>query len=413
MKTKVLVRGPFLTQSGYGEHARFVLRALKSKEELFDIYAISTNWGKVGWLSRDDEERRWFDELINKTVHYLKNEGRFDLSLQVTVPNEFQKLAPTNIGVTAGIEVSQVHPVWIEKSQLMDKIITISEHSRDTFVNTVYSAKNQETGEVFDNFRTHVDFGICHYPVKNIAPKELDLDFDYDFNFLTVAQWGPRKNLENTIKWFVEEFIDQKVGLIVKASTLNNSLYDRELTQSRMKNLLAKYPKRECKVYLLHGDMEEAELAALYTHDKVKGYVTITHGEGFGLPLFEAAYSGLPVIAPAWSGHLDFLCMKQTDKKGKVKIKPMFSVVDHKLVEIPPEACWKDIIVEGSKWCEPEQGSYKMRMREMYKDYGRFKKRAKALQEWVLDEFREDKMYENFIEKILSFNEVIDDIIIL
>ena len=23
-----------------------------------------------------------------------------------------------------------------------------------------------------------------------------------DFNFLTVAQWGPRKNLENTIKHF-------------------------------------------------------------------------------------------------------------------------------------------------------------------------------------------------------------------
>ena len=32
MKQKVLVKGPVLTQSGYGEQARFALRALRSKE---------------------------------------------------------------------------------------------------------------------------------------------------------------------------------------------------------------------------------------------------------------------------------------------------------------------------------------------------------------------------------------------
>ena len=35
---KVLVRGPILSRSGYGEHARFVYRILKSREDLFDIY---------------------------------------------------------------------------------------------------------------------------------------------------------------------------------------------------------------------------------------------------------------------------------------------------------------------------------------------------------------------------------------
>ena len=38
MKQKVLVRGPALSQSGYGEHARFVLRALKTREDVFDIF---------------------------------------------------------------------------------------------------------------------------------------------------------------------------------------------------------------------------------------------------------------------------------------------------------------------------------------------------------------------------------------
>ena len=44
------------------------------------------------------------------------------------------------------------------------------------------------------------------------------LELEYDFNFLTVAQMGPRKNIENTIRWFIDEFHDDEVGLIVKTN---------------------------------------------------------------------------------------------------------------------------------------------------------------------------------------------------
>ena len=60
MKKKVLVVGPALTRSGYGEMARFALRSLKSKEDTFDIYLNPTNWGQCGWLHEDSEERSWF-----------------------------------------------------------------------------------------------------------------------------------------------------------------------------------------------------------------------------------------------------------------------------------------------------------------------------------------------------------------
>ena len=45
MRKKVLVRGPALTRSGYGEHTRFVLRSLRTYEDKFDIYLIAVNWG--------------------------------------------------------------------------------------------------------------------------------------------------------------------------------------------------------------------------------------------------------------------------------------------------------------------------------------------------------------------------------
>ena len=35
----------------------------------------------------------------------------------------------------------------------------------------------------------------------------------------------------------------------------------------------------------------------LYNHPKIKCFVSLTHGEGFGRPLLEASMVGLPVIS--------------------------------------------------------------------------------------------------------------------
>ena len=64
MKKKILVTAPALTASGYGEQSRFALRALRSREDLFDIYLVATSWGQCGWIHQDDEERTWIDSLI-------------------------------------------------------------------------------------------------------------------------------------------------------------------------------------------------------------------------------------------------------------------------------------------------------------------------------------------------------------
>ena len=42
------------------------------------------------------------------------------ISLQISIPNEWEKLAPVNIGITAGIETTKVAPQWIEKAGLME-----------------------------------------------------------------------------------------------------------------------------------------------------------------------------------------------------------------------------------------------------------------------------------------------------
>ena len=89
MRKKVLLVGPILSQSGYGEHARFIFRALKSREDIFDIYVKPIGWGQTSWISDDDDERKHIDFLINKTFHYMSNRLPFDTTLMVTIPNEW------------------------------------------------------------------------------------------------------------------------------------------------------------------------------------------------------------------------------------------------------------------------------------------------------------------------------------
>ena len=51
MKKKILMVGPFLSQSGYGHQARFAFDAVRSRPDLFDVFLINTGWGKTSWIN--------------------------------------------------------------------------------------------------------------------------------------------------------------------------------------------------------------------------------------------------------------------------------------------------------------------------------------------------------------------------
>jgi len=402
MKKKVVVRAPALTRTGYGEHGRFVLRALRQLEDQYDVFLVPVNWGASNWIWENDEERIWLDSLIKKAALYQQQGGKYDMSIQVTIPNEWEKLAPINIGVTAGIETNRVAPIWLEKANMVDKVITVSEHSKNSFTNTTYEVKDKQNPNApSTTLRCTTPINVVHYPVKNPEDVELKLSLASTFNFLTVAQWGPRKNLGPTIQWFVEEFIDNpEVGLVIKTFAKGGSILDRYGAEGGIKGLVEKYKNRKCKIYLLHGDLSEAEMHSLYRSPRINAFVSLSHGEGFGLPHFEAAYCGLPVIAPEWSGYLDFLCKPKIDKKGREKLKPYFTRIDYDLAPVQKDAIWKDIVIKDSMWCYAHQGSYKMKLREIYKDYGRHKKVALELQEWIVENFTAEKQYKAFLKAL-------------
>lgn len=395
MRKKILLKAPVLTRSGYGEQSRFALRSLRSREDLFDIYIQPLQWGQTSWISELDSERVWIDNTIEKTIGYIQQGGQFDMSLQVTIPNEFEALAPVNIGYTAGIETTKVAHQWIQKCNQMDKTIVVSSHSKHVLETTEYQAQEEETGRQF-MLRLEKPVEYVNYPVKTFdSMPELELNLTTSFNFLTVAQFGPRKNLQNTIKWFVEEFRDEDVGLVLKSNIAKNCLMDRIRLKDDLTVFLNQLGEKRCKVYLLHGDMTDEEMHSLYQNPQINALLALPHGEGFGLPIFEAAYSGLPVISVGWSGQLDFLI----DENGKEQ----FYNVAFDIQPVPPEVVWDGVIIKESMWSYAREGSAKEQMRACYTDIT--ENGSSPFSNDLTERFAAETMYKKFIDAIIEEEE--------
>ena len=147
-------------------------------------------------------------------------------------------MAPINIGYTAGIETHKCSPQWLPKCNEMDKVLVVSNHAKTSLINTVAQAQNKQTGETFP-YKIETPVEVVWENTPRYEPEEIpNLELKHDFNFLAVSQISPRKNFDNMVKWFVEEFIDQEVGLVIKTNLANNSIMDWENLQKKMKQIL-------------------------------------------------------------------------------------------------------------------------------------------------------------------------------
>ena len=360
MKTVVL-RGPVLTQSGYGVHSRQVAKWLLGRQDL-DVKFVATPWGDTPWIINPSACDGLAGQIMQRAVSPEAVAGT-DVSLQLQLPNEWDpKLSRVNVGITAAVETDRCHPEWVSACNAMNLVIVPSQHAKQCLANS-------------GNVTKPIIIIPEAYSEAITAPELPTLpDFPTPFNFLIFGQLtgnnpnSDRKNIFYTIKWLCETFKNDKdVGIIVKTNAGRNSKIDRNLVTNLMKQLLAEVrPSGNPKFYLLHGDMSDQEVASLYRHNQVKALVALTRGEGYGLPILEAAASGLPVIATGWSGHLDFL------KHGK------FISVYYQLGEVHPSRVDNKIFVKGARWANPSEEDFKKRALK-------FRESSSTPKQWALD----------------------------
>lgn len=402
---KLVLKAPVLTASGYGVHSRQVLRALLAFGQ-FDVSIKPITWGQTPFIYGDDP---LINVIKNLSAKYEQEHAAgfrdYDVSIQVTIPNEFEKMAKVNIGITAGIEVDRVSPSWIVKAnEVVDLVIVPSHHSAKTFGGVEYTDPSGQKLHLQKPITVCAEGADARFFNTNPLPPEdhEHLKFDTKFNFLSVGlgldkPFGEdRKNLSALIKWFCERFKDDKeVGLVLKVSLVNNSLMDFEMTQKRINEFKALSGAGEFpRIHLVHGRMTDREMAALYKHPQIKAYVSLTHGEGFGLPILEAAACGLPIIATDWSGHTDFLTID-----GKKKFVP----IEFDLKEIPDSAVWNGVMEKGTRWAEAREEDAKLKMKKVVLSYDKPKEWAVELAEHVKQNYTLEKVSYQLVKTIGEF----------
>jgi hypothetical protein len=402
MKQLCVISAPPDTYSGYGARARDFIKAIHElKKDDWEIKILSQRWGSTPWgfLENNKEEWGWMSDLVLKGGQIPRQP---DVWFQITVPNEFQPVGKVSIGVTAGIETTICDPSFIEGCNRMNVTLVSSKHAKQVLEASTFEQRDKTTNALAGTIKLQkpveilfegVDLNKYFYTPDNELP-ETDLVLNLDtikeeFCYLYVGHWlqgefgQDRKNTGLLVKLFLEAFKDKKKqpALIMKTSHGGASIMDREEILKKIETIRESVGgKKLPNIYLVHGDLEDADINNLYNHSKVKAFVSFTKGEGYGRPLAEFCLSKKPIIASGWSGHIDFL-----DSEFSV-------LVPGQVNPVHPSAYSKGLIIEGSSWFDVDPGFATKALLDVYENYNKFEVLGKRQGHKIKTEFSYDNM---------------------
>jgi glycosyltransferase involved in cell wall biosynthesis len=407
MKPLFFISCPIDTYSGYGARSRDIIKALL-KSDKYDIKILPQRWGSTpfGFLQADNPEHKQILDCIWTQPQLPKQP---DVWMQITVPNEFQAIGKFNIGMTAGIETTICDATWIEGVNRMDLTLVSSEHAKTVFENSAFEQRdrnqnNQVVGTIKLNKPVEVLFEGADTNIYQKLDKVVDSEvgnvlntINEEFNFLFVGHWlqgelgQDRKDTGMLVKTFLETFKGKKKkpGLVLKTSSATYSVMDREEILEKINKIRIHVGDKDLpNIYLLHGELEDGEINELYNHPKVKAHVSFTKGEGYGRPLLESSISQKPVIAPNYSGHLDFL------DAG------MSTLLPGQVTQIHSSAVSQNMLIPESGWFTVDYVKASEILEDVYKNYKNYVDGAKRQAYRSRTEFSLDKMGEKLIELI-------------
>ena len=404
-KQTLVFQGPVFTRSGYGDHCRDLFKSLR-KMDKYNIKIIPMRWGSTPQNQVDGQTDfgRWMLERVIGQI-----EVKPDIFMQVSVANEFEPKGNYNIGITAGVETTIVPKEFIDGTNKMDLTLVPSNFTKNSLVGTAYQQKDQNTGQIVNEFRVNKPVEVLmegvdlstFLPDTKSKLEQLD-NIPTDFNFLAVGHWlkgnlgQDRKDIGMVIKTFATVFQympkGQQPGLIVKTSSAGFSIMDRENMAERIDGITKTFGDKCPPIYLMHGDLSESEMATLYHHSKVKAMVSFAKGEGYGRPLAEFAVTGKPILVSNWSGHLDFLPKEHT------------VLLDGQLTNVDESAA-DQFLMKEAQWFTVNYSNAANKMHDVYKNYKTYLDQSKGLTDNIVNKFSLEKMnnqFENIMDKYVK-----------
>ena len=208
--------------------------------------------------------------------------------------------------------------------------------------------------------------------------------------FYMICRWDERKAPALAVQAFLDAFTaDDSVALVIKTGPLAElpapdrwglSSPRSVGTDWQVLRLLRKHP-RPPRIHLVVEEWDERQIAGL--HARGDCYLTLSHGEGWGIGSFDACVYGNPVIATGWSAHLEYLAGSQT-------------LVDYDLVSVAHSAAGS--YEPQQRWARPHSEHAIELLRRVAADPAAARAGAEPLRARALERFSGEVVAARFIE---------------
>jgi len=323
------VRGSFRGASGHDQHTREFVRQLAAASVRIQLTDIP-HWHPVK-LSADARDP-WFDELVSPV--------NAAAALQFCMPHQVVAVDGRLTVNYTMFEAATVPADWVARGRDHDLVIVPTRSSREAWLASGYPADKLRICPLgVDAGRFGPAAGPL--PLPAVAGRPVS---DYRVRVLNVSDSMPRKNLTGLVRtWISATSPDDDAVLIAKVGPAT-----REATSALFRRLaimeqaLGKRRDQAAPILFVNRLLTDAEMPGLYaaaTH-----YWSMSHGEGWDLPMTEAAATGLRLIAPAHSAYLDYL---DADVAQLIPARP--APADARTL---PSTAY---LFEGAQWWTPDE----------------------------------------------------------
>lgn len=286
----LIVRGSLSGPSGYAHMSRHFLKHLLEQKITLRTLGL---YGREGWQPPGESEAdRFFDTPV-----------RAKGVLNFLIPALVEPIAGTRSVCFSMFEGTRVPGYWVRFNLNHDLVIVPTESSRLAWADSGYPEDRLRVCPL------GVDIGVDPAGVAPLAlagPNGRPLS-SYRTRILNVSDFIPRKNIDGLLRtWLRTTRPDDDAVLVIKAGkgSASQSRAMQEIVhkteQAVGKTLAQAAPVLIANVHLTDGQMQG--LVRACTH-----YWSMSHGEGWDLPMTQAGAFDLQLIAPDHSAYQAYL----------------------------------------------------------------------------------------------------------
>jgi len=317
----LVVRGPFSQPSGYAHLGRRLIQTLRQRR--VPLQVIGVVGGEV-----------WEAEPLDRPVAARA-------MLNVLVPQVVERVPGLASVTFTMFEGTRIPEAWRRHSAASDLVVVPSRSSW-----TAWAA----AGFPEDRLRL-CPLGVDPEPAA-VAPGPLPLAVaggrpvsGFRHRFLNVSDFIARKNVDGLLRvWLRATSRADDAVLVLKLGKGESAAARAALADlvGRVQAQVGRRMEEAAPVLLVDQTLDEAGMTALFhaaTH-----YVSLSHGEGWDLPMSKAGAMGLGLVAPRHSSYLDYL-----DESVAHMVPARVAPARPMAGEPPPKAFF------GLDWWEPDE----------------------------------------------------------